>query len=396
MQIKSLAIENFKSIRNTGLIRLKPLSVLIGNNGSGKSSLVEAVETYRQVVLEGVDAAMEHWQGFEHIRHKGAVSRLTTAARIDPSRQQGAMSFKLKLVMPAGPVEMGMKVNVREAGNRLYIQDERFRLGRGPEMGRDTLGAAQTSGEGRSIIYGIPALDAVTESLRQMLFLRLNPDAIGNLQPLRRSGGRVRLSGDGANVAEYLIDLRERSSGTFDDISRAMRFVLPYAHDVEPKIMDAGLLRRGYVQLLEDRYEIPGWLMSSGSLRVLPLVATLLDPDPPPVVFIEELENGLDPRTVGLVVDMMRDATQSGRTQVIATTHSPYLLDMLDLDDVLLCERGTKGPEFTWPASRSDMEPWRNRFLPGRLYTMSALQTVEVPPPATEAEAPEGGWGAGE
>ncbi len=396
MQIKSLAIENFKSLRATGQIRLKPLAVLIGNNGSGKSSLVEAVETYRQVLMEGVDAAMEHWQGFEHIRHKAAVSRLTTAARVDPTRQQGAMSFKLKLAMPTGQVDLGMKVNVREAGNVLYIQDEHFRVGREPEMTRDVLGAAQTSGEGRSVIYGIPALDAVTESLRQLLFLRLNPENIGNLQPLRRSGGRLRLSGDGANVAEYLIDLRERSAGAFDDISRAMRFVLPYAHDVEPKIMDAGLLRRGYVQLLEDRYEIPGWLMSSGSLRVLPLVATLLDPDPPPVVFIEELENGLDPRTLGLVVDMMRDATRDGRTQVIATTHSPYLLDMLDLEDVLLCERGPKGPEFNWPASRADMQHWRTRFLPGRLYTMSALQTVETPTATKAAEAPEGGWGEGE
>jgi AAA15 family ATPase/GTPase len=72
MQIKSIAIENFKSLSNSGVVRMKPLTVLIGNNGSGKSSLLEAVETYRQVVLEGVDAAMEHWQGFEHIRHKAS------------------------------------------------------------------------------------------------------------------------------------------------------------------------------------------------------------------------------------------------------------------------------------------------------------------------------------
>ena len=397
MQIKSLAIENFKSLSNSGVVRMKPLTVLIGNNGSGKSSLLEAVETYRQVVLEGVDAAMEHWQGFEHIRHKAAASRLTTAARVDPARQHGAMSFKLKLAMPVGPVDLSLKVNVREAGNRLYIQEERFRIGKEPELTRERVIHPQALAEDRSAMFGVPALAETAEALRETLFLRLNPDAIGNLQPLRRTGGRMRLSGDGANVAEYLIDLRERSSSAFDTIAQAMRFVLPYALDVEPKIMDAGLLRRGYVQLLEERYEIPGWLMSSGSLRVLPLVATLLDPDPPTVVFIEELENGLDPRTVGLVIDLMRDATRSGRTQVIATTHSPYLLDMLDLDDVLLCERGPGGPEFTWPASRNDMEPWRTRFLPGRLYTMNALQRLATHSAVQQdAEAPEGGWGEAE
>jgi hypothetical protein len=341
---------------------------------------------------------MEHWQGFEHIRHKAALSRLTTAARYDPSRQQGAMGFKLKLAMPSGAVDLSMKVNVREAGNRLYIQDERFKLGKEPAMVRDPSGASSTAGEGRSVIFGLPGLDPTVEALRNMLFLRLNPDVIGNLQSIKRSGGRMRLAGDGANVAEYLIDLRERSASAFEEVTHALRYVLPYASDVEPKVLDAGIIRRSYVQLLESKYEIPGWLMSSGSLRVLPLIATLLDPDPPPVVFIEEVENGLDPRTVGLVVDLMRAAAQSGRSQIIATTHSPYLLDMLDLDDVLLCERGDKGPVFSWPASRAEMQTWRQSFMPGRLYTMNALQREPVPVddhPSVDGETPTGGWGDG-
>jgi len=401
MQIKSIAVENFKALRASGTVRLKPLSVIIGNNGSGKSSLLEAVETYRSILLHGVDAAMEHWQGFEHIRHKAAQSRLTTAARVDPTRQHGAMSFHLKLAMPDGAVDMALKANLREAGNRLYIQDERYRVGKSAEMTRNAVGATQTVGEGRSIILGLAAMDATLEQLCNCLFLRLNPDVIGSLQAVKRSGGKVRLAGDGANVAEYLIDLRERSPSSFEQVTQALRYVLPYASDVEPKVLDAGVLRRSYVQLLESKYEIPGWLMSSGSLRVLPLIATLLDPDPPPVVFIEEVENGLDPRTTGLVVDLMRSAAQSGRTQIIATTHSPYLLDMLDLDDVLLCERGPKGPAFSWPASRTEMVQWRDRFMPGRLYTMNALQR-EPEAPAADAgspqsgEAPEGGWGDSE
>lgn len=397
MRITSIAVDNFKALRASGTVRLKPLSVIIGNNGSGKSSLLEAVETYRRILFEGVDAAMEAWQGFEHIRHKAAVSRLTTAARVDPLRQVGAMAFKLKLRMPSGPVELQLKANLREAGNRLYIQDERFRVGSATEMTRDAIGATQSVGEGRSVIPGLAAMDQTLEQLRNCLFLRLNPDVIGNLQAVKRSGGKVRLAGDGANIAEYLIDLRERSSSAFQQVTQALEYVLPYASGVEPKVLDAGIIRRSYVQLLESKFEIPGWLMSSGSLRVLPLIAVLLDPDPPPVLFIEEVENGLDPRTLGLVVDLMRAAATSGRSQVIATTHSPYLLDMLDLDDVLLCERGPNGPKFIWPGSRAEMAQWRDLFMPGRLYTMNALQSDPVPQAGLTApqvgEVPEGGWG---
>lgn len=397
MQIKSISVENFKALRASGTVKLKPLSVIIGNNGSGKSSLLEAVETYRRILLEGVDAAMEHWQGFEHIRHKEAQGQLTTAARIDPTRQKNAMGFHLKLSTVDGAVDMKLKANIREKGNRLYIQDESYRVGKDVEATRNATGAAQTVGEGRSIIMGLPDMDSTLANLRNCLFLRLNPDTIGNLQAIKRSGGKTWLAGDGSNVAEYLIDLRERSPSAFEQVTSALRYVLPYASDVEPKVLDAGIIRRSYVQLLERKYEIPGWLMSSGSLRVLPLIATLLDPEPPPVVFIEEVENGLDPRTVGLVVDLMRAAAQSGRSQIIATTHSPYLLDMLDLDDVLLCERGEKGPEFSWPGSRAEMQAWRQSFMPGRLYTMNALlrapvSVVETNTPQ-EGEAPDGGWG---
>lgn len=418
MQIKSISLENFKAIRHSGVVRLKPLTVLIGHNGSGKSSLLEALDTYRQIVFNGVDAAMEQWQGFEHIRHKAARARLTTAAQADPSRQEGAMAFKLKLASDQGPVGLEMAVNTREAGNLLYLQRETCVLA-GESVSRQAVGqrgrqglgvqaseglqadvnrALQSIGGGQSLLPYLSAFRPVTNALREMRLLRLNPDRIGQLQPVRRTDGRVQMAEDGSNVAEYLIDLRERSPSAFDDIVRSMRFVLPYATDVEPKILDTSVMRRGYVQLLEGQYEIPGWLMSSGSLRVLPLVALLLDPTPPAILLIEELENGLDPRTVSLLVDLMRDATSNRRTQIVATTHSPYLLDMLSLEDILVCERGEAGPKFWWPDGQEELRNWRDRFTPGKLYTMSVLEKVtgrshaRVAPTAT-AEVPEGGWG---
>lgn len=412
MQIKSINVENFKALRASGTVRLKPLSVIIGNNGSGKSSLLEAVQTYVQVVTSGVDAAMEHWQGFEHIRHKAAQAHQTHVSTM--AKQPNAMKFALNVKVDDATAKLQLDVNTFNQGNLLYIQREFYE--KGLDFVERTAGSTGITGVhssiglqpdverglktlvgGKSLLPYLGAFDKITLALRNMLFLRLNPDTIGQLQSVKRSEQRIQLASDGANIAEYLIDLRERSPSAFEQVTQALRYVLPYASDVEPKVLDAGVLRRSYVQLLESKYEIPGWLMSSGSLRVLPLIATLLDPEPPSVIFIEEVENGLDPRTVGLVVDLMRAAAKSGRTQVIATTHSPYLLDMLDLDDVLLCERGEKGPEFSWPGSRAEMQTWRDSFMPGRLYTMNALQR-EAKPAAGETipqvgEAPEGGWG---
>jgi predicted ATPase len=419
MQIKSLSLENFKAIRRSGVVRLKPLTVLIGDNGSGKSSLLEALETYRQLVFEGVDAAMERWQGFEHVRHKAAQARLTQAAQADPNRQEGAMTFSLKLKAERGVAQLSSAVNTRAAGNLLYLQHESFEYGQDSltreavgQSGRQGMGliaspglqadadrALPTLDGGHSLLPYLGAFRPITSALREMRVMRLSPERIGQLQPLRRSDARVQLAEDGSNVAEYLIDLRERAASAFDDIVRAMQFVLPYAADVEPKVLDSTVMRRGYIQILERQYEIPGWLMSSGSLRVLPLLALLLDPQPPRLILIEELENGLDPRTVSLLVDIMRDAAASGRTQIIATTHSPYLLDMLSVDDLLVCERYAEGPKFWWPGGHEDLRHWRDQFTAGRLYTMETFRRAPPlylsPQRSTTPEAPEGGWGDG-
>ena len=420
MQIKSIAVENFKALRNSGRITLKPLTAIIGNNGSGKSSLLEAVETYIDILRNGVDIAMQRWQGFEQVWHKAAESgmdpRPQLAQRLHPMRI--AMDLQWGSAKAKSKGHVSMAVNATEDRNFVYIQKEsgqagassfeRNAVGRtanqsggvvsSPDLQSGIEAALKSVGRGQSLVPYLGVFDGLVSNLRNTLFLRLDPEGIGQLQQVKRSGERVQLASDGSNVAEYLMDLRERAPAAFGQISQALRYVLPYASDVEPKVLEAGIIRRSYVQLLEDKYEIPGWLMSTGSLRVLPLIATLLDPEPPRVVFIEEVENGLDPRTLGLVVDLMRSAAQSGRSQIIATTHSPYLLDMLSLDDVLLCERGDKGPTFTWPASRAEMANWREHFMPGQLYTMNALQGKPAPKPKPEAvqqeaELPPGGWG---
>ena len=63
--LKSISLKNFKAIQNSKTIKYTPLTVFIGNNGSGKSSIVEAMETFQSIVLSGLDEAMTPWYGFE-------------------------------------------------------------------------------------------------------------------------------------------------------------------------------------------------------------------------------------------------------------------------------------------------------------------------------------------
>ena len=62
--LKTFRLRNFKAVRDSGVVKFTPLSVFIGNNGSGKSSIVEGFETFQMIVNEGLDGAMNRWRGF--------------------------------------------------------------------------------------------------------------------------------------------------------------------------------------------------------------------------------------------------------------------------------------------------------------------------------------------
>jgi predicted ATPase len=144
------------------------------------------------------------------------------------------------------------------------------------------------------------------------------------------------------------------------------------------KEMASELERNVYLQLTESNFKIPGWLLSTGTLRILALLAILRHPEPAPLIVIEEIENGLDPRTIHLIVDEIRNLVETGKTQVIITTHSPYLLDLLMLSQIILVERDAENqPVFSRPGDEKSLQEWSKKFGPGKLYTMNRLGKKE-------------------
>ena len=74
------------------------------------------------------------------------------------------------------------------------------------------------------------------------------------------------------------------------------------------------------------------------------------------------------------MVEEIRNAVLAGKSQVIVTTHSPYLLDLLTLEHLVVVERDAKGhPHFFRPADQANLQRWSEKFAPGKLYTMGNL-----------------------
>ena len=364
LPLQSCCIRNFKAIRDSGVLKFGPLTVFIGNNGSGKSSAFEGLEAFKTMVIDGVDAAMAPWHGFEHAWNKAAEHRIVkskafTEACANPlsiyaKGNTGGKAFRAKLEVTALDETCDELVAnyVSAISPAKFIPHPDFLL--------------------RDFRVREPQL---IELVTDWQFLSMTPKEMAAPRLKRRAGDRPALDRSGANIADYLQHIYDREPDAFEGILDAMRTVLPYAEDMRPRIT-SGIEKRVYLELAENgfRDKLPTWLFSTGTVRILALLAVLRNPQPPSILFVEEIENGLDPQTIHLLVEEIRFFVQSGLGQVVLTTHSPYLMDLLPLASLVLVERGEDGePVFSRPADSDSLAEWAKKFAPGKLYTMGSL-----------------------
>lgn len=390
LALKSFRLKNFKAIRDSGDVKFTPLTVLIGDNGSGKSSLVEGLRTLQHICFQDLDKAMRYWRGFENIINP-PIKRLNGATQ--PPQSIDGIEFSLEGEMEAKPFCLTVKINLSPENNTIFIESEKLEVNGGIIFQRHKNGDLCNEA-GKKIAENIlpgqlsfrtyfsvaenKALRSIAlnvfEGMIDWQFVTLQPRWMGEPHPIQRTGANIRLDPSGSNITEYLLDIMRDAPDVFEGIVETLQFILPNAQRLQP-VLTSELEQAVHLELVEKEYRVKGWLLSTGTLRLLALLALFRHPNPPPVIVIEELENGLDPRCIHLIVEEIRNVVESGRSQVIVTTHSPYLLDLLPLWSIVLVERSeNKGPVFFRPDEQPELDSWLERFGPGKLYTMQGLR----------------------
>ncbi len=128
-------------------------------------------------------------------------------------------------------------------------------------------------------------------------------------------------------------------------------------------------IQDGSVQLYlqEGDFTIPASRLSDGTLRYLCLLAILCDPEPPPLICIEEPELGLHPDVIPGLARLLRET--SARIQLIVTTHSNILIDALSdsPEDVVVCEK-EDGQTVLKRLDGENLRVWLERYSLGELW----------------------------
>lgn len=130
----------------------------------------------------------------------------------------------------------------------------------------------------------------------------------------------------GEDLAAFLNTLRAHQPRQFAAVEKALRTLMPDVDGIEIDISDLGEVE---LRLKENGVAIPARVLSEGTLRLLGLLALTGTDNPPSLVGFEEPENGVHPRRIRLVAELLNTRSSIGQSQYIVTTHSPLLPDML-------------------------------------------------------------------
>jgi predicted ATPase len=175
------------------------------------------------------------------------------------------------------------------------------------------------------------------------------------------------LESDGSNLGLVLNRLR-REPVAKKQLLTALKALSDDIDDYDVRIEGSTV----QVFFQEGNYIVPATRLSDGTLRYLCLLAILCNPNPPPLICIEEPELGLHPDILPTLADLMKEASK--RCQLIVTTHSDVLVDAItdQPESVLICEKGEAGTALR-RLSAEELKPWLEKYRLGELWISGQL-----------------------
>ncbi len=159
------------------------------------------------------------------------------------------------------------------------------------------------------------------------------------------------LSTDGSNLASVLYWLKTSNERDYRKLVKVMQVIEPKIEFINFSVVSESVVG----MLFEDseRYTLPFWKASNGTLRFLALSYVLLIQsqrimDSRPLLMIEEPENGI---YVGFLKTLLEMVDQSQGPQIIFTSHAPYFIDLFDkyLDGIFVLNRDEQHTSITQP-----------------------------------------------
>ena len=389
--IKELIIRDFFSFKGEHTIELnKGINILVGVNGSGKTSFLNAIDMlYEGIAGGGLSALFRQWGSYNAI--------VNACGELKPECFSVTYVFDadaLKKVVSASPFKKDVyyKITVFPIGDgttytlceTLYSEDSKgkkktfsyleFRNGIGQISVRTKSGIEVERYDGGMLSAQELVLRQITDPQRYLPsfvvreaisaiagYSKFNFDKIR--QPAEANDIR-RLINTGENLSQLLSNLNNNYTFQYEKIRECLSDINPNFTGIGYNVFGSRL----YISLREKNlsHAIDALHISDGTLKYLLLLSIFHNPERGKLVDIDEPESCLHPDMIRSVAKMMKNAAKT--SQIIVATHSALLLNAFELDDILVFEKNDRNETQIKRYSEDDFENREDELLPGQLW----------------------------
>ena len=355
MGINTIRIQNFKSIRDSGDVEIRPLNVLIGANGVGKSNFIGFFKFLNRLFEQQLQL---------YISQNGRADNFLYFGRKQSDFLGGKVVFDNDWRN-----EYEFKLVPDQGGNLVFAEEwSNHRSSNWRFNSSGTLESELKNSDGYRDKY-------LRRQFRGFKIFHFH-DTSFNSKVKQPSGSTdyAYFQEDGGNLAAFLYLLQEAHPSHFKMIERTVRSVAPFfdrfflkPDEINPQQIFLHWLEKGSDQLFTAHN------LSDGTLRMICLTTLLIQPEPPSTIIIDEPELGLHPFAIEKLAAMLKSASQ--KAQIIISTQSVNLLNHFDAEDVIVVEREERQSVFhrldsdeltDWLADYSLSDLWDKNVLGGR------------------------------
>ncbi|MFC1677984.1 AAA family ATPase [Planctomycetota bacterium] len=357
--LDKLTIKGFKSIKSLEDFELTNLNILIGGNGAGKSNFIDFFRLLREMMDGNLN---------DYIRKSGGISDLLFNGRkvteqLEIETRFGTRGYRFN-IFPGAKEDFSI---TNEARYYEYGTSGWWGFGDSDEgISRLAQEAkSNTSDAGKSkYVY-----DAVT-SWQIYHFHDTSKNATMRHYEIVQDNRNLRFNG--ANIAPYLLKLKNKYSDCYNEITEAVRLVTPFFDDFILKTEEYGQKQKVNLSWRQkgSDYPMQPYHLSDGSIRFICLATAMLQPHPPATIIIDEPELGLHPFAINVLAELIQSAAK--RTQLIIATQSPAFIDNFYIENIIVVNRKQGASTFE-RLEEKNFNAWLEKYSIGELWSKNVI-----------------------
>lgn len=344
MFLRELHIKNYMIHKDTKIL-LQPLTVFVGPNGGGKSALFDALLNFSMVSRGNLRQAFGPYPySFRSTICRGASKVSKIGYRVVMARNSedaSGLEYEIDYSQSGQSEDMPQFTIARE---RIVAQEGNIVIFDRADPDKYPITKSVSLENDRSLFAAVryaeaaggkvpmdKLLDYCTQQISRFNKFRIDPSVLGQPSRLPDPSGTVipRLGYHGEDLAATLYHLSETQDPALNTICEKVKLIDPHFTDFD--FNTVGTERVAFSAIYSDsRQTVPSVRLSAGTLIFIGLITLVATSNRPPVLMIEEPENGLTPQAVKVFYKAVRDLVAHTdpvkRSQVLMSSHSPFVI----------------------------------------------------------------------